>query len=344
MLKWFEHAQQTTPNIVLSRVRLARNLEDYAFPPKITDADALNLIKKVEFGLKNLHEFDGRNYEYAFLDEIREVDRRALRERRILNSTIVNKKSPTGIIISEEEDVSIILNGADHIRLQMLSTGLKLEELWNRADKLDDYINARFSYAYDEKYGYLTSYPTNVGTGLRASVLMHLPTLSKGKKFSALIGDMGRIGVTIKSVNGEGSENYGNLYEVSNPVTLGRTEKEIIDLISKAANQLNSQECHVRQIAIKNNPLEKVDDVYKSYGVLKYARKLSYKEAMSMLSQIMAGAADGLLKLDEPCSIYRLMLGIQPANLQKISEKPLDKSELEAARANYLREELPKLA
>ena len=204
-------------------------------------------------------------------------------------------------------------------------------------------MNTRFSYAFDEKYGYLTSFPTNVGTGMRASVTLHLPTLSTGKKFQNLIGDMSRFGVTLRGIYGEGSENYGSLYEVANQKTLGLSEQEIIDLVKRIANQLNRQEKQVRQLSLKNHSLEREDEAYKSYGVLKYARRLSAKDAMVFLSQLMAASDDGILTFEEPCSIYRMMLGIQTANLQKLSHKPLSREELDVARAAYLRKELPEL-
>lgn len=344
MLKWFEQTEGHQPNIVSSRVRLVRNWDQYRFPKSLSAAESEELVKRLEYGLKNLKELDGREYEYAYLEELDELSRRALRERRILNSSILEKKDTVGLIVSGDESVSVVLNGDDHIRMQLLSPGLHLNELWKQADAIDDYVNARFSYAFDEKYGYLTSFPTNVGTGMRASVTLHLPTLSMGKKFQNLVADMSRFGVTLRGVYGEGSENYGALYEVANQKTLGLSEKEIIDLVAQTAGQLNSQEHQVRTLALNNHRLEREDEAYKSYGVLKYARRLSRKDAMIFLSQMMAGADDGILTFREPCSIYRLMLGIQTANLQKLSHKPLSKEELDVARAAYLREELPELA
>ncbi len=343
MLRWFEKAETSSGNMVYSRIRLARNWEAYLFPQKLSDEEGREMIKRLEFGLKDLSQDDGRTYEYAFLEELKDLDRQALRERRILNSGTVAKKSPTGIILSEDESTSIILNGDDHIRLQLLTPGLHLEELWNRADRLDDYINTRFPYAFDEKYGYLTSYPTNVGTGLRACVILHLPTLSMGKKFSNMLAELSRFGVTIRGVYGEAGENYGALYEVANQKTLGQSEKEIVELVTKIARQLDAQERKVRRMALENHRLEREDEAYKSYGVLRYARRLTKKDAMIFLSQLMAGMADGLIKPEEPCSIYRLMLGIQTANLQKLSNRPLSQEELDVARAAYLRSELPAL-
>ncbi|MDO5415934.1 MAG: ATP--guanido phosphotransferase [Lachnospiraceae bacterium] len=343
MLKWFEQVSEGQPNIVSSRVRLVRNWEQYHFPKALSARESEELVKRLEYGLKDLKELDGNGYEYVYLEELDELSRRALRERRIINSSILEKKETVGLIVSEDESVSVVLNGDDHIRMQLLSPGLHLNELWKRADQMDDYVNARFSYAFDEKYGYLTSFPTNVGTGMRASVTLHLPSLSMGKKFQSLIGDMSRFGVTLRGVYGEGNENYGALYEVSNQKTLGLSEQEIIDVVARVANQLNRQECQVRELALENHRLEREDEAYKSYGVLKYARRLSNKDAMMFLSQLMSGADDGLIHFKEPCSIYRLMLGIQTANLQKLSRRPLNKEELDVARAGYLRVELPEI-
>lgn len=342
-MKWFEYMDQEQPGAISSRIRLVRNWDAYAFPSRLPQKESVEMIRRLELGLKDLGAYDGRHYEYAFLDELSELDRKALRERRVFNSTIASKKTPTGIIISDEEDTSIVLNGTDHIRLQLMAPGLQLESLWRRADRLDDYINERFSYAFDKKYGYLTSFPTNTGTGMRASAVLHLPNLSLGKKFTGLVTEMGRFGASVKGVYGEGSENYGALFEVSNQKTLGISEKEIVDLVGRVANQLLNQESQVRTMALQKRRLECEDEAYKSYGVLKYARRLSAKDAMTFLSRLMSGIADGILKLKEPCAVYRLMLGIQPANLQKLSDRPLSKEELDVARASYLRTELPEL-
>lgn len=342
-MKWFEEADKRQTGVVSSRIRLVRNWDQYAFPSRLSPKAAAEMIHRLEWGLKDIGSLDGRSYEFSYLSELNELDRKALRERRVINSTIAARKEPVGIMVSEREDVSLVFNGTDHIRLQLQDQGLCLEELWRQADQMDDYMNARFSYAFDEKYGYLTSFPTNVGTGLRASVLLHLPKLSTGKKFSGLVAEMSRFGAAVRGIYGEGSENYGALYEVSNQKTLGMSEKEIFDLVGKVAGQLISQERQVRTLALQKHGLECADEAYKSYGVLKYARRLSGREAMTFLSQLKAGLDDRSLKTEEPCSVYRLMLGIQPANLQKLSSRPLSQEELQVARASYLRSELPEL-
>ena len=343
MLKWVECEEENRQNIISSKIRLARNWSEYVFPAKLSKEESLEMVKRLCEGLADLGEQDGNQYETTYLEDLSELDRRALKERRVLNASVLSRKAPMALMVSEKEDISLVFNGTDHIRIQALSTGLHLQELLKTANEVDDFINARFSYAFDEKYGYLTSFPTNVGTGMRASVMVHLPSLSLGKKFSSVLTNMGRFGVSIRGAYGEGRENYGSIFEVTNQKTMGQTEKELADLVGKVAQQLNDQENQVRALTLKNHKLEREDEVYKSYGVLKYARRLTMKEAMTYLSQLMAGITDGLIKPDNSCSIYRLMLGIQTANLQKLSDRPLGKEELDVARAAYLRRELLEL-
>ena len=270
-------------------------------------------------------------------------DSKTLEEVVVVGYGVMKKKDPTGMILSEDESTAILLNGDDHVRIQTLQTGLTLEQLYERADKIDDYISERFDYAFDEKYGYLTSFPTNVGTGLRAAVVLHLPMLSKNKNFNSLVADMGRFGTQVRGVYGEGAENFGSLYQISNQKTLGQTEREIIDIVRKAALELDVQERRVRREYRQRKPVQAADECYKSYGVLKYARRLTRKDGMEFLSQIMTGITDGILKVKEPYSVYGLMLGIQPANLLSLADRPLDKDELDAARAEFLRRRLPEI-
>lgn len=343
MLKWFEQTDAGRPGVVSSRIRLTRNCQDYAFPAKLDEKESSDLVHRLEFGLKDIGASEGKKFEFAMLAEMDDLDRAALKERRVLNSSAVTKTRPAGILLSEDEDTVVSFNCDDHIRIQLMSVGLHLEELWERADRIDDYINERFAYSFDDHYGYLTSFPTNVGTGLRASAVVHLPMLSQGRKFSSLIGDMSRFGAAIRGLYGEGEENYGSLYEISNQKTLGQTEREIVDTVTKAAIQLTNQEMQVRKLSLQRKRLEREDEVYKSYGVLKYARRLTSKDTMIFLSQLMAGFSDGLIQTEDEISVYRLMLGIQAANLQKSSDRPLSKEELDEARAEFIRKKLPEL-
>ena len=330
-------------NIIYSKVRLSRNWNEYVFPARLTDEQAKEMVGRLCGGLKDIDGQLNMRYDLVDLSEIGELGRRLLKERRVINRTILKKQAPMSMYLSDDEDVSLVFNGADHIRIQVTKPGFHLGEAWKDASQLDDFVNARFPYAFDQKYGYLTSYPTNVGTGMKAAAIVHLPSLAMGKKFPSLITDMGRFGVSIRGLYGEGRENYGAFYEVSNQKTMGLTEQEIVDLVGRVAVKLDAQENQVRDMANKNHRLIREDEVYKSYGVLRYARRISMKEAMTYLSQLMAGCTDGLIRFKESCDIYQLILGIQTAGLQSRSRRPLDKEELDAARAEYLREQLPEL-
>jgi len=343
MEKWYEIPEKPDSNVIYSRVRLVRNWEDYPFPGKMTREQSLEMTARLFEELKQMDIHDSVDYRFAFLHQMTELQRTALLERRAINRSLAKKTEPSALILSRDESLGISINGDDHVRIQAVEKGLNLSGCYDRADRMDEYIGGKIDYAFDEKYGYLTTFPTNVGTGLRASVVVHLPMLSRRRNFNSFVADMGRFGTSIRGVYGEGSENCGSLYRVSNQKTLGQSEKDIIDLVTKAAAELDAQERRLRKDAYKQHPVVCEDETYKSYGVLKYARKLTKKDSMEFLSQILTGVTDGILQLQEPCSIYALMLGIQTANLISKAERPLNKEEVEVARADFLRSRLPEI-
>ncbi len=344
--KWYEKvAQSHGDNFISSRVRLARNWEEYAFPNRLNPAQAGELIGRLQYGLDDVEAVEGNHFLTYAMDRVKEIDRLAFKERRLINAAVAESSTPIGLMVSEEEDVSILLNGDDHIRTQFLAPGMKLDELWHRADRLDDYISGRFNYAYDEKYGYLTSYPTNVGTGMRANAVIHLPMLSKTSEIRELIVGLEKFGVSIRGVYGNEKDNPGALYDISNTKTLGMSEKEIIDLVVRIASQLNDRETQIRESALERHFILKQDEAFRAYGILKYARTIKLNNALASLSLVRMGIADGLIELEdgENCSIYRLMIEVQPGNLLLKTDRPMDKNELDVFRADYLRNNLPKI-
>ena len=340
MSRWYEGIHEEKSNIIYSRIRLARNWDECVFPSRLSEEAARQVTERLREGLK-----DAKDGEHALLwnnlETMNGAEKQAMRERRILNRTAVEKTGPGGLYLSEDESCSLLLGTDDHIRF--LAPGLSLEDLWKKADQMDDFINERFSYAFDEKYGYLTTFPTNVGTGLKACAVLHLPMLSQVRKFQSIVGDMGRLGTAIRGLFGEGSENYGNMYELSNQRSLGRSEREIIEQVAKAAVQLNNQELRVRNAALNARRLEREDETWKSYGILKYARRITEKDARIFLSQLMAGEEDGVISFEKERSLYSLMIGIKPANLALWASRPLDKEEADCVRAAYIRERLPRM-
>ena len=286
MTKWFEEVANDASNIVSSRVRLSRNWEEYKFPSRLEPDEARTMIARLKQNFRDLGDRDGQFYEYEDLELMEKLDRTALRERRLLNRTLAEKTTPGGILCSEDERVSMVLNADDHIRLQVLASGLDLQECYAKADELDDYINEKIPYAFNEKYGYLTSYPTNVGTAMKASVVVHLPSLTMNKKFQELLGDMGRFGTTVRGVYGRGNENYGDLYEVVNQKTLGITEQEILELVANVAGQLSAQENQFREVSLSRHRLERED------------RRLKALAEKRVLTDPLAFVQDRRLQLD----------------------------------------------
>ena len=341
MLKWYQETENQHDVFVAGRIRLVRNLEHYPFPLKLSGEDAGELVGKLENGLENIGSVDGKNYKKLSVSVMDKTEKKALKERRAINGAGASKEGPETLLLSEDESVSLLLNGEDHIRLQCIAGGAVLPALWKEAGQLDDYINERFGYAFHEKYGYLTAYPTNMGTGLRAAVALHLPMLSVGKQFTKLVGEISRFGVSVRGLYGEGSENYGALYEVSNQKTLGVTEEEIISLVQQMADRLAASERKIKSLTLRSHRLDMEDEVFKSYGVLKYAKKLSLKEAMIYLSQVRVGEMEGLLEFKTPLNLYGLMMEIQPAGMELLA--PEDKDDLKKARADYIRKQLPEL-
>lgn len=340
-MMWYDNVSlKTDYNYISSRIRLARNFDDALFPGKLSDVEAKKLVDNTIFELSNISTDLGIHTSANVLDRVSEIERMSMYERKILNMTLAKKKTPTGIILSENEDLSIVINGDDHIRLQTLSVGIELYDLYEKANKIDNYINEHFEYAFNNKYGYLTTYPTNIGTGMRAAIVLHLPASTNSKGFSKLVSNVGMFGVSIRGLHGEGRENYGSLFEISNPKTLGISEKEIIDTVIKVANQLNANEGKLRESLIIDKRIEKQDEAYKSFGILKYARKLSLKDALTFLSSLMMGSADGLISLTGADKLYSLMIGIQSSNLLKMAGRPLSEDEIDEIRAEYIRENI----
>ena len=330
---------KTDYNYISSRIRLVRNIDSFVFPSKLDAVKSQALLDGMFTRLADIGEAYDKEINISYLHTMPDIEKQTLKERRVINSAIAAKKTATGLMYSDEEDISLTLNGEDHIRLQLLSSGLNIEELRVKADSMDDYINERFNYAYNDKFGYLSSYPTNIGTGIRANIVLHLPALSTGKNFSTFIsGIISRFGVSIKPVYSGDGESYGALYDISNPKTLGASEKEIVDQIRWVAAQLNQKENEVRSISIKDFSMPKKDEAYRAYGLLKYARKLSLKETLNSLSELMRAVADGFIHTDNDKGIYALMLAAQASNILNEAKRPLSKEEFEIKRAEYIRE------
>ncbi len=342
MLKWYEENGVNDDVVISSRVRLARNIARYHFSKKLTDDKAVALVEEVEKAFAHYSDETGKYY-VCKPGSLSETERLAMVERHILSPAMNNKKQVTGLIMSENESTTIMVNEEDHIRIQALAGGMNIEKAFLAANKLDDYADELLGFAFDEKYGYLTSCPTNVGTGLRASYMVFLPALGGANKINRLSDEVAKYGITLRGIYGEGTNGLGNIYQISNQKTMGSTEQEIINNLNSIVSQVIKQERKRREFLLTNNYDEIEDQVYRSYGVLKYTRQINSKDAMTLLAQIKFGVDTGIIKFTEDFHIYEMMMAIQPYSLQCHNGKYAGSNVRDKLRAEYLNTNLPNI-
>lgn len=343
MSKWYHAKDNDYPGVIMSsRVRLARNLKDFPFPNQMTSDQGLHLVKEISEALDK-SQIGDKVFHGRYMDQIPSLDKVALMEEHIISPAFINSNMPRGIVASEDESSSIMINEEDHLRIQAMTFGADLKKVYNEANRLDDFIEEKFDYAYDDEFGYLTACPTNLGTGPRASYMIHVPALEASGQLRIILDAIGKFGITFRGIYGESSEPIGSVFQISNQVTMGFNEKEIMDNLNSVTMQIVDQEMKVREKLLTEKPLEFEDSIYRSYGLLKYARVISSKETMTLLSDIKLGFELGILKTDSysNINIFELMTNIQPGNLQKIEKRPLDVEERDIARANYIRKMIP---
>ncbi|MBH1939296.1 protein arginine kinase [Mobilitalea sibirica] len=341
MLKWYEQTAQDSDVVISSRVRLARNLANYSFSNKLKEEQAAELVKEVKTITSSLAEKANRKFYSCNISTLSEIDKSAMVERHIVSPLLAEKKQTTGLILSEDETISVMINEEDHVRIQAIVGGMNLEQAYEEADRIDDIAYEKLHFAFDEKYGYLTSCPTNAGTGMRASYMVFLPALSAARMIQKLIEEVGKYGVTIRGIYGEGTKSLGSIYQISNQKTLGNSEREIIDNLNRIVTQVIKQERKRREYMLSVNSDEIEDQVYRSYGILKFARQIASDDAMTLLSQLKFGADCGVIKFDREFNVHKLMMGVQPGSLQWTLGKNVGSTTRDQSRAEYIRKELP---
>lgn len=345
MIKWYEEENDNFNGVIISsRIRLARNLANYSFPNRLDKEKAIEMIEEIENTISSNEELKNE-LTFTYMKDLNQIDKVAMMERHVISPLFINMTIPTYLILSKDESTSIMINEEDHIRIQSMNTGMNLTKALENANKIDDIIEENVTYAFNDKLGYLTACPTNVGTGLRASYMLHVPALESTGQLQFILEAIGKFGLTVRGIHGEGSESQGSVFQISNQITLGLNEQEIIENLTSVTRQIVDQEIVLRDKLLKENRLKFEDAVYRSYGLLSNARILSSKEAMTLLSDMKLGFELGLIKSKENknINIFELMTCIQPANLQKIEHKNLSIEERDIARANYIRENLPKI-
>ncbi len=332
MSKWYIGEGDHNDIVISTRIRIARNLADYPFPVRLDNKSKIEVNEKIRDAL------DGKeNLTYTELKTLTRSQIVSLAERHLISPEFASNSDARALLMSDNEDISIMLCEEDHIRIQVMKSGLALKEAYELADKIDTEINQSLKYAFDEKLGYLTQCPTNLGTGMRASVMLHLPALTAKGQIGSLASTVSKLGLTIRGAYGEGMSAMGDLYQLSNQVSLGISEKSAIDNLKTITLQLVAQERAAREEASKS--IETEDAVFRAYGILKSARILSTKEFMSLISKVRLGAVLGMIKTDLK-TINELMVSMQPATINAFVGKTLSLEERDVERAKIVRERL----
>ena len=333
---------QTGPDgdiVLSSRIRLARNVHGVPFPGQADDAQLEKIGDRVADAVPELIQAD-QTHDYAVLDMalLSDQERRILVEKHVTSVKHIRKPAHRSLIIRDDTAVSIMVNEEDHLRIQSLTAGLDLKSAWHMADETDDLLESRVGFAFNEDLGYLTSCPTNLGTGLRASVMFHLPGLVLLQQMHRIIEASTQLGMTVRGYYGEGTEAYGNVFQVSNQQTLGFNEAEIVNNVFGLARQVVEQERAARRMLMNESANELADRVWRAYGILRYARSVSGQEALGLLSTVRLGIDMGIVEDLPPEVFSELIIGTRSSVVTKMATvERMDKPERDRLRANVIR-------
>lgn len=336
MENWISSETGSNDIVISSRVRLARNIKNRPFPHKETVERGRELAKEIEdvvisnvTDLNKIHlwEIDKLKQEYYF-------------ERHLISPKLIENNNKASLIVSNDETVSLMINEEDHLRIQSITSGLNLEEAYKSTNELDDILEDNLEFAFDESYGYLTACPTNIGTGLRASAMIHLPALTINGEINKVLNAISQVGMTIRGLYGEGSKGYSNLYQISNQITLGLSEEDIINNLSVVIGQVVNQEYYFREKYMEKYKYELEDRVFRALGILRSAILIDIKESLKLISDVRMGIEMGIIKGVKKSDLNYLMINIQPSVIQMKNDTQLSERDKNLIRADLIRNKL----
>lgn len=342
MCSWYLDKGPDNDVVVSSRIRLARNFRNMPFPNRMNSSQAQNVVNTIKDINQNSSTYISKEFNYYDMADINNIEKLVLLEKHLVSPDLIKNKRAGGALISNDEKISVMVNEEDHIRIQTILCGLQLKSAWELGDKIDNLIEERVEFAYNEKIGYLTSCPTNVGTGMRASVMVHLPALSMIGYINGLLSTIGKLGIAVRGLYGEGSQTDGNLYQISNQITLGQSEEDIIENINGVIIQIIEQERMARNKILKEGKVELEDKVFRSYGIFTNARMMSSGECMTLLSDIRLGIDMEIINGITIKDVNEIMIITQPAFIQNTAGRVLDEKERDQKRAEIIRKHLKK--
>ena len=336
-----ETAQRHGPHdriVMSSRVRLARNVRDAAFPGWAKKPERVKILETIRPAVESLPEMKDAFSEA--MDNLGALDKQILVERHLISREHAAKNSGSGLVLNHEESICVMINEEDHLRMQALRPGLQLRQAWGAIDRLDSELEKKLDYAFDNELGYLTACPTNLGTGIRVSAMLHLPGLVLAEQINPIIQSVNKLGLAVRGLYGEGTEALGNVFQVSNQMTLGETETMIVERLEKVLAQIIEHEENARQTLLEKKPKVVFNHIGRAYGILANAHSISSKETMNLLSLMRLGVDMGLFPGAERSLVDELFLVTQPAHLQKKLSDKLSAEERDLIRADMMRERL----
>ena len=335
--RWYTSPAVDNGVIISSRIRLARNLRRYAFPSRLSQADAEKMIVELKDTIKNERTVISDMFSFVNLAEEHDASLNELVERHAISREMAQRKGPRGLLANERDSVYILLNEEDHVRIQTIFPGENMEKAFDMADKIDNLIEESVEYAFDGTFGYLTSCPTNTGTGMRASYMLHVPVLEASGQLKNVAQAISKFGMAVRGIHGEGSESMGSVVQVSNQLTLGKSESEILAGLKHVTNQMIERELHLRNQWLTQRKEDVLDRCYRAYGILTNCRKISTAEALKLLSDIRLGYMTGVFEKPKPSkTIYQIMMDVQPWSIRKLMANVQNEAERDILRAQYL--------
>lgn len=337
MNKWYIEKGSESDIVISSRIRLARNFKGYPFPHKTTPDMQKEIVEKTKDTLFSGNQQMSKVFRFVDFAGLKMIDKAVFMEKHVVSKELLESNRYSGILLSEDEQISIMINEEDHLRIQCLASGIQLSRAWDICNSIDDLLSEKIDFAWDENIGYLTSCPTNIGTAIRASVMMHLPALSMTGYIRPVLEALGKLGVAVRGMYGENTEATGNMFQLSNQITLGKSEEDIMLSINNIARQIIEQEKALRQEIIEQSKYRLEDRVLRSYGILKNARIMGTVEALKRLSDLRLGVDVGIISDIDIKDINGMMLLVQPASLQKKTGRVLKPEEQDSCRANLIR-------
>lgn len=337
--EWMRGSGPLGDVVVSSRVRLARNVAGFPFLTKASDHQKIELVERLRGEL--LDERFKPQMLWVDLNDSPAVDRQLLVERHLISRQHSQADLPRGVGISLDESVAVMVNEEDHIRLQVLRSGMQLDDVFAQANQIDDRLENAVEFAYSSRFGYLTACPTNTGTGIRISVMLHLPALQMTGEIEKVKRAAKDMQLAVRGFYGEGTDAIGDLFQISNQVTLGRSERELMtDFQEVIVPRIIDYEQKARRTLAEKRPALLDDKIYRAWGVISQARLLGSEETLYLLSQVRLGVSMGRLKSTDINTVNELFLLTQPAHLQKIAGRPMTGSERREYRATFVRQRL----